>query len=354
MENLSFRRPPHGNAMRLKHLVLAPLRWPGIASSIQWLIRDRATIFTLHRFAVPDLGVTGTDPDNVRAGLELLRRKRYELLPLREMVRRLAHGDSRLRRAVSFTIDDGYFDQAEVAGPLFAEFDCPVTTFVCTGFLDGALWMWWDRIEYAFVHCERRELEVELDGEAIRYSWADAASRARAQHDFTERCKRVNDAEKHAAIERLAGAAGVELPATPPPACAPMSWSQVRACEERGMTFGPHTLTHPVLSRVPDERVRDEIQASAQRLAAEAKDPDPLFCYPNGQVGDFGPREFDILDDLGFRAAVVGYGGYATRFAASDPERFTLRRFSYPHHMDDMLQCVSGFERAKELVRGGA
>ncbi len=28
-----------------------------------------------------------------------------------------------------------------------------------------------------------------------------------------------------------------------------MSWDQARLCEERGMTFGPHTVTHPILSR---------------------------------------------------------------------------------------------------------
>ena len=32
--------------------------------------------------------------------------------------------------AVVFTMDDGYFDQATVGGAIFAEFDCPVTTFV--------------------------------------------------------------------------------------------------------------------------------------------------------------------------------------------------------------------------------
>ena len=55
-----------------------------------------------------------------------------------------------LNRAVAFTIDDGYVEQATVAAPVFAEFDCPVTTFVTSGFLDRALWFWWDQIEYVF------------------------------------------------------------------------------------------------------------------------------------------------------------------------------------------------------------
>lgn len=40
---------------------------------------------------------------------------------------------------------------------MFAEFDCPFTTFLTTGFLDRTLWFWWDRIEYVFCHAVRRE-----------------------------------------------------------------------------------------------------------------------------------------------------------------------------------------------------
>ena len=39
-----------------------------------------------------------------------------------------------VRRAVAFTIDDGYFDQGHIAGPIFAEFDCPATIFTVRRF----------------------------------------------------------------------------------------------------------------------------------------------------------------------------------------------------------------------------
>lgn len=337
--------------MRL--LVHIGLRVPGIAASLEPLLRDRAAIFTLHRLAMPDLPFRGQDPQALRECLSYLRKHRYELLPLKEIFRRLAGEGAPLRRAVGFTIDDGYLDQAEVGAPVFAEFDCPVTTFVCTGFLDGELWMWWDKIEYVFRHTSLRAVTVG-PGEGRTYRWENDASRDRARDEFTEECKKLPDGEKQAAIEDLALMAEVELPELAPPEYAPMSWDQLRSCARGGMGFGPHTVTHPILSRVSDDGARWEIEHSAERLKVEFEASDPIFCYPNGQHGDFGAREFGILEDLGFHGAVTGYPGYASAqgWSTNPHHRFCVRRFSYPGNLGDVLQCVSGAERLKAILRG--
>jgi peptidoglycan/xylan/chitin deacetylase (PgdA/CDA1 family) len=334
-----------------RNLLLRALRLPAVTRPLERVLRDRATVFMLHRFAVPDLGVAGHDPERLRSALAGLRRDGYQLLSLRDLVRRLQDARAPLRKAVAFTIDDGYFDQSEVAGPVFAEFDCPVSTFVCTGFLDGELWMWWDRIETVFRQTRRRELRVPLGGSEWSGRWSDAAARLAAQDSFTEACKSVPDAEKLAAIDRLAAAAEVALPSAPPPAYAPMTWDQLRAAERRGMSFGPHTRTHPVLSRASDEQAPREIRESCERLAQEAADPDPIFCYPNGQRGDFGARETNALGELGLEAAVVGYPGYAERFEKGGEAQYRLRRFSYSEDPIEMVQVLTGFERMKALVR---
>ncbi len=337
----------------MKLLMHSGLRVPGVAASLEWLLRDRAAIFTLHRLAMPELAFRGQDPQLLRECLSYLRKHRYELLPLKEIFRRLAGEGPPLRRAVGFTIDDGYLDQAEVGGPIFAEFDCPVTTFVCTGFLDRELWMWWDKIEYVFRHTSRPAVTVG-PGEGRTYRWENDTERSRAQYDFTEACKQLPDREKHAAIEDLAVRAEVELPGSAPDEYAPMSWQQLRSYARGSMSFGPHTVTHPILSRVSDDDVRWEIEHSAERLAAECENTDPIFCYPNGQQGDFGAREFRILEDLGFPGAVTGCPGYASAqgWNADPHDRFRVRRFSYPGNLGDMLQCATGAERLKSILRG--
>jgi peptidoglycan/xylan/chitin deacetylase (PgdA/CDA1 family) len=340
----------------LKRLLLATLTGRRVSRVWAPFMRGRGTIFMLHRFTDPELGTSGHDPALLRAALAYLRRERYDLVSLTELFRRLSEATPTLDRAIAFTIDDGYMDQATVAGEIFADFDCPVTTFVTTGFLDGKLWFWWDQIEYVFRHTERPVVEVDLNAVPLHYRRDAATGYGEAQADFTERCKQVPEREKLAGIRRLAREAEVELPRTPPMGYAPMSWNHARALEQRGMTFGPHTVTHPVLARATADQSRDEIEHSWRRLQTETTRPVPIFCYPNGQPSDYGDREIAFLRTLGFAGAVVGTNGYAESqaIAANPEELFRVQRFGYPNDPRAFRQCASGLERVNQLVRGEA
>lgn len=339
----------------MKRTALRLLTRPAVAAVVRPVLRNHATIFMLHRFHDPERGVPGHAPEVVRRGLAYLRRHRYDLIGLEEMFRRSREGIP-LEGSVVFTIDDGYRDQAAIAGPLFAEFDCPVTVFLTTGFLDRLLWFWWDRIEYVFAITTRTSLQTVLSGKEVDYHWDDDPGRRRARLDFTARCKEVPDAEKLAAITRLAAAAGVELPEAVPPEYAPMSWDDARAWEARGMRFGPHTVTHPILARADDAQAERELRESWLRLKTELAAPSPVFCYPNGRRQDFGRREVAVLESLGFSGAVIGEPGYADarRLAADPGARFEVPRFSYQEDIPNLVQCVSGMERVKSLLRGRA
>ncbi len=342
---------PHGT-QGLKRAALALLSAPGVTAPFYPFMHGHAAIFMLHRFAMPDLGVEGTDPGAVRQALELLRRRKFNLIGLGDLFRRLREGPPP-SRAVAFTIDDGYLDHAEIAAPAFAAYDCPVTTFVTTGFLDRTVWFWWDRIEYILRATARRSLHVPAGSGSIDLEWNDEPGRRRITASFTDRCKALRESEKLAAIGALAAAAEVDVPAAAPPACAPMSWDQLRSCEKGGMSFGAHTLTHPILARCDDDQSRREIAGSWERLGQETRQPIPVFCYPNGGWTDFGPREIATLRDLRFDGAVVGAWGLADAGAVRrDPdEAFRARHFGFPSDRANLIQYVSGVERIKIALR---
>jgi len=303
----------------------------------------------LHRFADPDTGATGHDPSELRRTLAFLRRRGYELVELREMFRRLREGRHTRDLGIAFTIDDGYADQVRVAGPVFAEFDCPVTIYLTTGFLDRQLWMWWDRIEHVFEACRGRSIMTTLHGTALEYRWDHEDGRRTAILDFTARCKLVPEGERRAAIERLAAAAGVDLPTLPPERYAPMSWADVKRWGERGMSFGPHSLTHPILSRTSDEQSRTELVGSWNRLCEMVQRPTPVFCYPNGLAEDFGPREVATLQSLGLEGAVATTPGYAsvTGFHAHSRGPFQVPRLHYPDNSAVVAHFASGLARLR-------
>lgn len=108
------------------------------------------SVFMLHRFAVDDQGIHGHDPALLKNTLEYLRKNKFNLLSAEQLSNYLIEGRPIPKRSVCFTLDDGFWDQAAVSAPIFAEYDCPATYFLTTRFLDDQCWMWDSKVEYLF------------------------------------------------------------------------------------------------------------------------------------------------------------------------------------------------------------
>src|SRR6059058_891705 len=63
-----------------------------LAPALRTLGRGLLSIFTLHRFTDPDLGVVGHDPALLRYHLAYLRRHHYRLFSLTDVVRQIENG----------------------------------------------------------------------------------------------------------------------------------------------------------------------------------------------------------------------------------------------------------------------
>jgi len=317
-----------------------------VAPALRLVGRGLLSIFMLHRFTDPTLGVAGTDPAALREQLAYLRRHRYRLVGMRDVLESFADdADAAESPAVAFTVDDGYADFVRVAAPIFAEFECPVTVFVTTGFLDAKLWLWWDRVAYLFQQTQRLSFALTFGSENRPYRWRTRGERVGVQHDVIQQLEWLDAPARETAIAALARQLEVELPAAPPPAFAPMSWDDVRASTAHGVTFGPHTVSHRILSQAPLEMCEWEIRESYRRVRAETDAVVPVLCYPNGSERSFGEREIAATRRAGLEAAVTAAGGYATPAA-----RFTLPRFPWPDDRPHLVHLVAGLAR---LTRRG-
>jgi peptidoglycan/xylan/chitin deacetylase (PgdA/CDA1 family) len=324
-----------------KTAVRALLASPPLLRMWRRLPGTHLSIFTLHRFAVPDLGIEGHDPAEVAKTLAGLHRERIPVLSLGSVVAALHDRTPLPRRAAVFTVDDGYFDFAEVGAPIFARFDCPVTVFLVTGFLDGSCWLWWDKVRYLFVHGSPSPGTPLLEYAGLPSTPARLGALA---GEISHRATRIPNAELMALIDFLAERAQVTLPEVPPPEFRPMTWSAARALASRGVSFGPHTVTHPVLDRTSEDHARRDITESWRRIREVLEAPLPVFSYPNG---GFGAREADLVRAAGLRAAVATTPRYLTVDAPPRDEGwlFRLPRFPYPDLPPALQLTVAGFRR---------
>jgi len=93
-----------------------------------------------------------------------------------------------------------------------------------------------------------------------------------------------------------------------------LSAAQVREMALGGMTFGFHTETHPVLSRLPLDAQRTELR-NGPRLIADVTGQDTVsFCYPYGFSHTYNADTLRVLEESGYsmafntvrREAVIG------------------------------------------------
>jgi peptidoglycan/xylan/chitin deacetylase (PgdA/CDA1 family) len=101
-----------------------------------------------------------------------------------------------------------------------------------------------------------------------------------------------------------------ELAGDDPEELATMSWDELGEHAARGIAIGSHTVSHPHLSRLPDDELRRELRASKHEIEDRLCRPCEDLAYPYG--------EHDARVRAEARAA--GYErAYALRGSRSDP-----------------------------------
>ena len=83
-----------------------------------------------------------------------------------------------------------------------------------------------------------------------------------------------------------------------------LSWSEIKEMHESGLvTFGAHTVSHPILTRVHIDSAEQEIVLSKRMVEEKLGAPVTVFCYPNGKSSDFNEEIKNVIQKEGFEAA---------------------------------------------------
>lgn len=286
------------------------------AATRLWRGRDRLLVLTYHRvLPAPDVMYpTAPDAAGFRRAMRTLAED-FTVLPLAEGLRLQAAG--RLpARSVAVTFDDGFADNATEALPVLREFGLPATFFIATGYLgDGYMF------NNAVIEACRAAPAGTWETGTAEFGVVPAgppASRPALAARMIARLKYEDPAQRRDCAEQLLASAGAR-----PPRGLMMSRAQVCALHAAGMDIGGHTVSHPILARLPDAAAEREIRGSRAELEALIGAPVTLFAYPNGQPdGDYTARDVALVRAAGFAAAVTTAPGCAS--AAGD--RFQVPR----------------------------
>ena len=231
----------------------------------------------------------------------------FNVLPLDQAVERL-RGGTLPARALAITFDDGYADNHDTALPILQRHGLCATVFIATGFIGGGR-MWNDTV----IESVRRsplpvlDLQGTLAAALGCLALGSMAQRRTAIAQIIGDIKYLPAAERDAWVQAVAERSSAALPDN-----LMMSAPQIQALHRAGMQIGAHTVSHPILARLPRAAAEREIADSKQALEALLGEPVPLFAYPNGRpADDYTDDSVDIVRRLGFRAAVTTARGAA-------------------------------------------
>jgi CelD/BcsL family acetyltransferase involved in cellulose biosynthesis/peptidoglycan/xylan/chitin deacetylase (PgdA/CDA1 family) len=260
-------------------------------------------IFQYHRVnndRDPFLGGLGLE--SFRAQMEYLT-KNFPIVTMDQVAQGAVYDQHQY--CIAITFDDGYRDNFVCAFPILKKLGIPATIFLATDYMDSGQLPWYDQVRLAFKLTTRVHFYVDrcapgggLKGHSERLTLMERTLRW---------LREMPDANRKSALDQVFCELGVDSDLHLPNLM--LRWEDVRQMSKHGISFGAHTITHPVLSQIPASELRPEIEGSKRTIEKRLQQPVAHFAYPFGQAGDFNTEATHAVQDAGFKTAVTTIWG---------------------------------------------
>ena len=255
---------------------------------------------SLSRF---DRGVFSQTEAGLSEQISLLRKR----MPIvcGEELERLVYGKTKLTRMyAAVTFDDGYLDNYTAALPVLQAHSCPAIFFLVTRFVGSASIPWWDQIAYLVRNTAAELITLTIPAHLTVTIGGD---RELAIRTILSHYKREDNVDGELLLAELRSQTGCTLPTVDRRF---LSWEEAAEMQAAGMTIGSHTCTHPVLSQLPVDKQRWELEESRAELRRRMHgQPCSFLAYPVGRREAFTAETEEISTQAGYSLAFAFQGG---------------------------------------------
>ena len=229
-------------------------------------------------------------------------------------------------------MDDGYQSNSTLAFPVLKELELPATIFISTAFVEQEELLWPDRLEFAINKSGSSTFELKKTTE----------SKIRSE------LKSVPQDLRSEIIGNLESQLGgkLSLEGNIPEIYRPLNWEEISRMIQSGLiSIGSHTHTHVILTRCDEEKMRKELMLSKEIIQRKTGLDGRLFCYPNGEVGDFNLQTKEVLKETGYACGLTTVQGFNDK--SSDV--FELKRFGVRNQTDE-VEFIMTLCRIKKFI----
>jgi peptidoglycan/xylan/chitin deacetylase (PgdA/CDA1 family) len=249
-------------------------------------------------------------------------------------------------RPVLITFDDGYRDNYVHAYPVLRARGMPAVIFLYTSRMDDPTPPWWDECAH---HIERTSL-VHAALPLVGPQDLSTPDHRNLAHDrFVERFKGLPESEKPKALNAFRAA--LQVDPLPPDRDLFLTWNEVRELVAGGIACQPHTVSHPILTRLNPDQLQRELADSRAQVEQQTGQPAYAFAYPNGLQGDYDAHTMAVLRENGYALAFTLLDG-PMRADAVRRNPLEIRRIHITHRdsFERFILKVMGMRRLVRLV----
>ncbi len=241
----------------------------------------------------------------------------YEIISLDQLAQYIREKKSLPPKAVAITFDDGYLDNYLYAYPFLKAHHIPATIFLATGYIEANKLFWWDKIGYLLKHSNQRQFHLDELGEFSLVSDIDVP---RIQSKIATPMKALSEDRRSFLINKLSEISGADIPPDLTKGII-LSWDRIKEMSNDGISFGAHSVNHPVLTNIPLSHARWEIKQSKTDIETVLNKNVSAFAYPNG---DYNTDLISVVKESGYDCAVSFTPG---KFLRPEDNIYALNRF---------------------------
>ena len=216
------------------------------------------------------------------------------------------------------TLDDGWIDFHDTAYPVLSRLKVPATVYLTTGFVSSECSYWQERLNKLLlpvlankkmfletgniistpeINLKLKDLISKSDGKPIIFKFIDYLKK------FTDNIilKTISD------LEAFLKEQAIMISEDDPRSF--LNWDEVNSINEPDISFGSHTVNHPILTNEQTNVIEDEICRSKEIIEKETGRRVLHFCYPNGNYNE----EIRRIASESYKSACTTRSGFVSK-----------------------------------------
>ena len=234
----------------------------------------------------------------------------YNVISLENLVDSLKNNLPFPKKGVVITFDDGWKDNFSFAFPTLKKYNLPATIFLTSGYI-GTNKTFWPEQVISILKSEKnlkeklKNLSDEIYPSVIQ-DYLDDLVECKKPYldvltDLIEHLKYLTEVKREVIIDDLKKRMkpSSELFSDNPSL---LNWEEIGILEKNYISFGSHSINHPILTQLDKTEAKKEIFDSKKEIEKKLGGPVLAFAYPNGDLNDWVK---DLVKQAGYLGAVA-------------------------------------------------